>query len=270
MLDSDGSGGWRAGATGALPLKTLARGRRHRRHACRQRYDHALERPPRPTPGRPGSPSSRCRTDFDPGLVLLFDRQGPGRGGLPERRRRPVGRREHRRSWRPGGAGKHEQSVRVRRLLRRRRCRARLARGLDRRDRGRRQQRARRGAHAPGRREFPQLTFYRVDDYSGTIDGKAPGHADYAGSAGGRQPDTEAQRHLGPGDRQFSRSCGRASTPTTSSPCAWSTSAPAPSMGGRVRQREGQLRAGSAHDQQGLEPGAGMTPMAGAATTTTS
>ena len=30
------------------------------------------------------------------------------------------------------------------------------------------------------------LTFYKVDDLSGTINGKAPGHADYAGLAAGR------------------------------------------------------------------------------------
>ena len=51
-----------------------------------------------------------------------------------------------------------------------------------------------------------QLTFYRVDDYSGTIDGKAPGHADYAGSAGGRAYQTTDGRSAisGPGYGQFS------------------------------------------------------------------
>jgi len=50
-----------------------------------------------------------------------------------------------------------------------------------------------------------QLTFYKVDDYNGTIDGKAPGHADYAASVAGRAYQTIDGRTAidGPGYGHF-------------------------------------------------------------------
>ena len=51
-----------------------------------------------------------------------------------------------------------------------------------------------------------QLTFYRVDDLGGTIDGKPPGHADYAASVGGGAYQTTGGLTgvSGPGYGQFS------------------------------------------------------------------
>jgi hypothetical protein len=50
-----------------------------------------------------------------------------------------------------------------------------------------------------------QLTFYKVDDYNGTIDGKAPGHGDYAALVGGRAyQTTSGATHVdGPGYGKF-------------------------------------------------------------------
>src|SRR4029079_2086886 len=52
-----------------------------------------------------------------------------------------------------------------------------------------------------------QLTFYKVDDLSGTIDGKAPGHADYAALAQGHayQTTSGATGITGAGYGQFSQ-----------------------------------------------------------------
>jgi hypothetical protein len=51
-----------------------------------------------------------------------------------------------------------------------------------------------------------QLTFYKVDDLNGTIDGKAPGHADYAALALGHayQTTSGATGITGAGYGQFS------------------------------------------------------------------
>jgi hypothetical protein len=50
-----------------------------------------------------------------------------------------------------------------------------------------------------------QLTFYQVDDLGGTIDGRAPGHADYASLVGGRAYQTTSGLTgiTGPGYGQF-------------------------------------------------------------------
>ena len=148
------------------------------------------------------------QADFDPGLVLLFDKQGQGSVASPHRRApaQSVGVSIDG-SRRPRGAGHPQQSVRLRRLLRRRRRRARLARGLDRPDRGRRQQRARRGAHAPGRREQPaaHLLQGRRPERHDRRQGAGPRRLRRGGAGRAYQTTSGATGITGAGYGQFER-----------------------------------------------------------------
>ena len=79
MLDSDGSGGWRAGATGALLFQTVSREGdatvgMHVGNGTTTVSSSATA----PYAWTARLAQQSLQDDFDPGLVLLFDRQGQG------------------------------------------------------------------------------------------------------------------------------------------------------------------------------------------------
>jgi hypothetical protein len=207
MLDSDGSGGWRAGATEALLFQTVSRegdatvgmhvgsGTTTVSSSATAAYAWTAR-----------LAQQSLQADFDPGLVLLFDRQGQGGVGyqnvaagqsvgvsidglggqaVQASMSNPFGFAD----FFAGGDAVHvSRAVSI----------AETVGGAN-------------NEHAvvrmrQGGENSLQLTFYRVDDLSGTIDGKAPGHADYAASVGERayQTTNGLTGVTGPGYGQFS------------------------------------------------------------------
>jgi hypothetical protein len=206
MLDSDGSGGWLAGTNEALLFQTFS----HDGDATVGMHvgngttllSSAMTAPYAWT-ARLAQQS--LQSDFDPGLVLLFDKQGQGSVGyhnaaagqsvgvsidgltghaLQASMSNPFGfvdffaggdavhvSRAVSIAETVGGANNELAVVRMRQ----------------------------------GGENSLQLTLYRVDDYSGTIDGKAPGHADYAALVASRAYQTTDGRTAisGPGYGQF-------------------------------------------------------------------
>ena len=188
-------GGWRA-----APTRRCC-SRRRRRAAQASHVDvgsHATDSSARTrpaTPGRAGWRSSRCRPTSIPAWSCCST-GSPGRAGYGERRHR----RDVRVHIDGATAGRTRPSlsnpfgfadffasgdaVRVARPV----AVAETVGGQD-------DQLAVVRMRQGGENSL-QLTFYKVDDLAGTIDGKAPGHADYAAAGGACLPDLDGgQRH---------------------------------------------------------------------------
>ena len=274
MLDerrAAAAGGPEPTEVAAVPDR-LARGRRHRRHAISATARHGLlrARPTPPTPGRAGSRSSRCRPTSIPAWCCCST--GRARAAWATRQRRaPASRsavhidgRGRRGECRPsisnpfgfadffaGGDAVHvARAVSIAETV------------------GGARQRARRRAHAPGRREFPAAHLLPGRrSTAGTIDGKAPGHADLR-RVGGRalpiQTTRRPQRHLRAGLRPVQpgaaagRRCQRHHRHAPRQPHA-----PAPSTGPSPTPTRRSPASPSVHmlELRVSTPGAGRTPI---------
>jgi hypothetical protein len=206
MLDSDGSGGWLAGANESLLFQTFS----HDGDATIGMNVGNGTTTVSSSVTAPYAWTARLaqqslQSDFDPGLVLLFDRQGHGGVGyhnaaagqsvgvtidgltgqaVQATMSNPFGFAD----FFAGGDAVHvSRAVSI----------AQTVGGAN-------------NEHAvvrlrQGGENSLQLTVYKVDDLGGTIDGKAPGHADYAASVGGRAYQTIDGHSAisGPGYGQF-------------------------------------------------------------------
>jgi hypothetical protein len=207
MLDSDGSGGWRAGANEALLFQTFS----HDGDATVGMHVGNDTASLSSSVTAPYAWTARLaqqslQADFDPGLVLLFDRQGQGSVGYHNAAAgQAVG------VTIDGLAGQAVQAtmsnpfgfadffaggdaVHVSRAVS-------IAQTVGGANNELAVVRMRQGGE-----NTLKLTMYKVDDLGGTIDGKAPGHADYAALASGRAYQT-IDGHTGitgPGYGQFS------------------------------------------------------------------
>ena len=81
MLDSDGGGDQVAGTTEALLFQTFSRDGDATVGMHVERHDHPLESAAAPYAWTARLAQQSLQVDFDPGLVLLFDRQGQGAVG---------------------------------------------------------------------------------------------------------------------------------------------------------------------------------------------
>ena len=191
MLDDDGHGGWQSGADQALLFQATSPG---------DESTVALDLGGHGSVFGSGASGSfawssrlaqqSLQADFDPGLVLLFDKQAQGASSYAH-----VGNDEHLSLTIDGIAGRAVQAslsnpfgfadffagydtghdmVRVARPL----AVAETVGGHD-------DQTAVLRIRQVGENTL-QLSVYKVDDLAGTIDGKAPGHADYAAAVQGR------------------------------------------------------------------------------------
>jgi Domain of unknown function (DUF4114) len=207
MLDSDGHGGWVAGAAESLLIQTVS----HDGDAT-----VGLHIGNSTTGLASGATASFAWTarlaqqslqaDFDPGLVLLFDKQAQGAVGYTK-----VAAGQSIGVSIDGLAGQAVQAslsnpfgfadffaggdaVHVARAVS-------VAQTVGGANNELAVVRMRQGGE-----NSLQLTFYKVDDLNGTIDGKAPGHADYAALAQGHayQTTSGATGITGAGYGQFS------------------------------------------------------------------
>jgi hypothetical protein len=206
MLDSDGNGGWVAGANESLLFQTVsndgdatvgmhvANGTTVLASSETASYAWTAR-----------LAQQSLQADFDPGLVLLFDKQGQGSVGyhnvaagqsvgvtidgltgqaVQASMSNPFGFAD----FFAGGDAVHvSRAVSVAETVGGANNELAVVRMRQ------------------GGENSLQVTFYRVDDYRGTIDGKAPGHADYAALAGGRAYQTTdgVSGIVGPGYGQF-------------------------------------------------------------------
>ena len=206
MLDSDGNGGWVAGANEALLFQTFS----HEGDATVGMHVGSGTTSLASSVTAPYAWTARLaqqslQADFDPGLVLLFDKQGQGSVGyhnvaagqavgvtvdgltgqaVQASMSNPFGFAD----FFAGGDAVHvSRAVSIAQTVGGANNELAVIRMRQ------------------GGENSLQLTFYKVDDLSGTIDGKAPGHADYAASVGGRAYQTTDGRTAiaGPGYGQF-------------------------------------------------------------------
>ncbi len=206
MLDSDGHGGWVAGANESLLFQTFS----HDGDATVGMHVGNGTTSLSSSVTAPYAWTARLaqqslQPDFDPGLVLLFDRQGEGSVGyhnvaagqsvgvtvdgltghaVQATMSNPFGFAD----FFAGGDAVHvSRAVSIAQTVGGANNELAVVRMRQ------------------GGENSLQLTFYKVDDYSGTIDGKAPGHADYAASVGGRAYHTTdgGTAVAGPGYGQF-------------------------------------------------------------------
>ena len=208
MLDDDGHGGWQSGADQALLFQTSSPG---------EGSTVALDLGGHGTVFASAASDSfawssrlaqqSLQADFDPGLVLLFDKQAQGASsyarlgddeGLSLHIDGIAGRAVQASLSNPFGfadffAG--NDTVRVARPL----AVAETVGGHD-------DQIAVLRMRQGGENTL-QLTVYKVDDLAGTIDGLAPGHAAYAAAAQGRAYHTTSgdTAIAGPGYGQFAQ-----------------------------------------------------------------
>jgi hypothetical protein len=208
LLDSDGQGGWQSGADQALLFQTVSPG---------GDSTVALDLGGDPSLLSSGASGSFAWTsrlaqqslqdDFDPGLVLLFDKQAQGASSFAR-----VGDNESLSLTIDGIRGQAIQAslsnpfgfadffaggdtVRVARPVA-------VAETVG----GQNDQIAVLRMRQGGENEL-QLTVYKVDDLAGTIGGLAPGHAAYAAAAQGRAYQTVSgdTAITGPGYGQFAK-----------------------------------------------------------------
>ncbi len=207
MLDSNGGGGWVAGTNESLLFQTFS----HDGDATVGMHVGNGTTVLSSAVTAPWAWTARLaqqslQSDFDPGLVLLFDRQGQGSVGyhnvaagqsvgisidgqtahaLQASMSNPFGFVE----FFAGGDAVHvSRAVSIAETVGGASDQLAVVRMRQ------------------GGENSLQITLYRVDDYSGTIDGKAPGHADYAGLVAGRAYQTTDGRTAisGAGYGQFS------------------------------------------------------------------
>ena len=207
MLDSDGSGGWVAGTSEALLFQTFspegdATVGMHVGNGTTSLSSSATQ----PYAWTARLAQQSLQSDFDPALVLLFDRQGQGAVGYHN-----VAAGQAVSVTVDGLAGQAVQAsmsnpfgfadffaggdaVHVSRAVS-------IAQTVGGANNELAVVRMRQGGE-----NSLQLTFYEVDDLSGTIDGRAPGHADYASLVGSRAYQTTGGLTgiTGPGYGQFS------------------------------------------------------------------
>lgn len=181
MLDSDGNGGWVAGANESLLFQTIspdgdatvgmhvANGTSLLASSQTAAYAWTAR-----------LAQQSLQADFDPGLVLLFDKQGQGSVGYHKvAAGQAVGVTIDGQSGQAVQASMSNpfgfadffaggDAVRVSRAVS-------IAETVGGANNELAVVRMRQGGE-----NAVQITLYRVDDYNGTIDGKAPGHADYA------------------------------------------------------------------------------------------
>ncbi len=187
LLDGDGGGGWVADTNEALLFQTFsydgdATVGMHVGNGTTTLSSSATA----PYAWTARLAQQSLQSDFDPGLVLLFDKQGQGSVGyhnvtagqsvgvtvdgltgqaLQASMSNPFGFVD----FFAGGDAVHVSRA------------VSIAQTVGGADNELAVVRMRQGGE-----NSLQITLYRVDDYSGTIDGKAPGHADYAALAAGR------------------------------------------------------------------------------------
>ena len=207
MLDSDGRGGWVAGANESLLFQTFS----HDGDATvgmnvGNGTTSLASSVTAPYAWTARLAQQSLQADFDPGLVLLFDKQGQGSVGyhnvaagqsvgvsidglaghaVQATMSNPFGFAD----FFAGGDAVHvSRAVSIAQTVGGANNELAVVRMRQ------------------GGENSQQLTFYKVDDLGGTIDGKAPGHADYAASVAGRAFQT-IDGHTGitgPGYGQFS------------------------------------------------------------------
>jgi uncharacterized protein DUF4114 len=206
MLDSDGHGGWLAGANEALLFQTFS----HDGDATVGMNISGGTTTVSSSVTAPYAWTARLaqqslQADFDPGLVLLFDKQGQGAVGyhnaaagqsvgvsidglaghaVQAAMSNPFGFAD----FFAGGDAVHvSRAVSIAQTVGGANNELAVVRMRQ------------------GGENSLQITLYKVDDLSGTIDGKAPGHADYAALAAGRAYHTTDGHTAigGPGYGQF-------------------------------------------------------------------
>jgi hypothetical protein len=207
LLDDDGQGGWQSGADQSLLFQTTAVGGASVHVDLGSHATDFFSASSGSFAWTSRLAQQSLQADFDPGLVLMFDRQS--QGGLASG---SAGTGEDVRVHIDGAAAGASQAklsnpfgfadffgsgdfVRVARPVA-------VAETVGGRDDQLAVVRLRQG----GENDL-QLTFYKVDDLAGTIDGLAPGHPAYAAAvqAHAIQTVSGASTITGPGYGQFSQ-----------------------------------------------------------------